>query len=246
MKITRNFYSLAEAASMLESSVEDLIYEAKHERISLYALPRGISVEACVVVKVYPSTIEEDAIRNELKNSSVNDSPSAIGDDEIDEVIKEYYDEYEAFPDHLAKDFLEPEGLLMLFADDIGLFQHNEKPVSLEEFNTSNDRYNLIRVTNNPIIINDRNSELFVMSNDLGRLKKAKLNIESTRRIENLQITIAKMAMDKYGYNPEDKKSSVPAIISKLIEPHCEGSPETVRKWLSEGASFIVKSKKPS
>ncbi len=64
---------------------------------------------------------------------------------------------------------------------------------------------------------------------------------ESIRKTENLCRAIACLAIDGYGYNPNDPKSNVPKELSGIMSKKfdVEISDRTIRNWIKEGLENI-------
>jgi len=64
---------------------------------------------------------------------------------------------------------------------------------------------------------------------------------ESPRKIENLCRAIACLAIDAYGYKPEDSKSPVPKQLSEIMlkDFNVNISDRTIRNWIKEGLEKI-------
>lgn len=71
---------------------------------------------------------------------------------------------------------------------------------------------------------------------------------ESTRLTENLYRAIACLAIDGYGYNLEDNKSTVPGELSKMMRERFDFdiTDKTIRGWIKKGTENItIKPHKP-
>lgn len=63
---------------------------------------------------------------------------------------------------------------------------------------------------------------------------------ETQIQTDNLKMALVCMAIDGYGYDPEDKKSPIPKQLSDV----CSGcgfeiSDKTIRNWLNEGKNLL-------
>lgn len=69
---------------------------------------------------------------------------------------------------------------------------------------------------------------------------------ESTRKIENLCRAIACLAIDAYGYNPNDSKSPIPRELSEMMNAqfNFDISERTIREWIKEGTKIIETNKR--
>lgn len=65
---------------------------------------------------------------------------------------------------------------------------------------------------------------------------------ESTRKSENLLLTLAAIAMVKYRFIPSDEKSKIPQEISDdLAKKGASVTAQTIRGWLKEGVMLLRK-----
>jgi hypothetical protein len=63
---------------------------------------------------------------------------------------------------------------------------------------------------------------------------------ESTRKTENLLRTVASIAIDAYGYDPELPKSNAPQDIAEALAKSGHSiDPKTIRSWLKEGVTLL-------
>jgi hypothetical protein len=63
---------------------------------------------------------------------------------------------------------------------------------------------------------------------------------ESTRKTENLLRTVASIAIDAYGYDPESQKSNAPQDIAEALARSGHSiDPKTIRSWLKEGVTLL-------
>ncbi len=63
---------------------------------------------------------------------------------------------------------------------------------------------------------------------------------DSTRKTENLLRTLAAIAIDAYGYQPELPKSNAPQdIVDALSKKGLSFDPKTIRNWLKEGIELL-------
>ncbi|MEZ0246104.1 MAG: hypothetical protein ACAH09_05650 [Methylophilaceae bacterium] len=65
---------------------------------------------------------------------------------------------------------------------------------------------------------------------------------ESPRKIDNLLRALVCMAVDVYGYQPDDARSTTPTDIVKAMEKNSVSvTDKTIRGWLKEGVQLLPK-----
>lgn len=275
-ELKRKYYSLTEAAKLFECSTADLLHQAIHFNLSIYTLPRYVELTPVHIQKIYPTEDEEKELRAAYRELVVKQGKRKVSDDGFFEYIEiqeddetyeiqvedeyiEQLEQYEEQPifDMLEEQFLIPyHGLVRLTFNDIKQFEFttNNSPIMLYEFDA--DICSIIKAYDEPVIITDWESELFIMTKDIERLSISAEKIEQQRnddnkkespqKIENLLKALCAVAIDAYGYKPESKKSTAPKDIENAILIAFGGGvqAEAIRGWLQEGAKHIPPEKK--
>lgn len=83
----------------------------------------------------------------------------------------------------------------------------------------------------------EKGINLRILSSKVNNQKPKK---ESQTQTDNLKMALVCMAIDGYGYDPEDKKSSIPKHLSDVFSRRgFEISDKTIRNWLNEGKNLL-------
>ena len=124
-----------------------------------------------------------------------------------------------------------------LYRDRLTLRQHDEFYEIPETF----------KLSQNKILITNENVKEFESEYGVPRKQAKEAISPNAKAQESLMKMVIAMAIDAYGFDPNDKRSPIPAeIVGHVEELGLSIDVDTVWKWLREGAALLPQDYKES